>query len=206
MLVVVGGHSRNIGKTAVVAGLIRRLRNRKWTALKITQYGHGICSANGLACDCATGDHSWAISEEHDRAGKSDTSRFLVAGAARVFWVRTEQGRLAEAIPALRNRLASAHNVILESNSIVKLLRPDLYLTVLNPATPDFKTSAREFLDRADAIILHKTNSAPAWEAVSLRPVAARPVFPIVPPPYVTAEIVEYVRTKLTRHARVPDH
>ena len=28
MLVVVGGHSRNIGKTSVAAGLIRRLRDR----------------------------------------------------------------------------------------------------------------------------------------------------------------------------------
>ena len=32
MLVVVGGHSRNIGKTSVVAGLIRKLRDRRWTA------------------------------------------------------------------------------------------------------------------------------------------------------------------------------
>ena len=44
MLVVVGGHSRNIGKTSVVAGLIRKLRDRKWTALKITQYGNGESS------------------------------------------------------------------------------------------------------------------------------------------------------------------
>ena len=44
MLVVVGGHSRNIGKTSVAAGLIRHLRDRQWTALKITQYGHGVCS------------------------------------------------------------------------------------------------------------------------------------------------------------------
>ena len=204
--VVIGGHSRSVGKTSVVSGLISALAEFDWTAVKITQYGHGICSANGLACDCATGDHSWAISEEHDRAGKSDTSRFLLAGAARVFWVRTEQGRLAEAIPALRHRLRSAHNVIIESNSIVKLLRPDLYLTVLNPATADFKTSAREFLDRADAIILHKTQSASAWKSVSLRPVAGRPVFHIVPPPYVTAEIVEYVRTKLISVRPVPDH
>lgn len=203
--VVIGGHSRSVGKTSVVSGLIAALPEFDWTAVKVTQYGHGICSANGLACDCATGDHSWAISEEHQRPGESDTARFLAAGAARVFWVRTEQGRLAEAIPALRNRLESAHNVIIESNSVVRFLRPDLYLTVLNPATADFKTSAREFLDRADAVILHKTESAPAWDSVSLRPVAARPVFPIVPPPYVTAEIVEYVRSKLTSHAPVPD-
>ena len=206
--VVIGGHSRSVGKTSVVSGLIAALPEFDWTAVKITQYGHGICSANGLACDCATGDHSWAISEEHKGAEESDTARFLAAGAARVFWVRTEQGRLAEAIPALRHRLERAHNVIIESNSVVRFLRPDLYLTVLNPATADFKTSAREFLDRADAIILHKTKSAPAWDSVSLRPVAARPVFPIVPPPYVTAEIVEYVRSKLTSHApvRTRDH
>src|SRR5437879_12634554 len=99
-IVVIGGHSRNVGKTSVVAGLISALREFGWTAIKITQYGHGICSANGEACDCATGDHSWAISEERDRSGESDTSRFLVAGAVQAFCVRTEQGRWAEAMPS----------------------------------------------------------------------------------------------------------
>src|SRR5262252_4185052 len=156
-LIVIGGHSRSVGKTSVVAGVISALPEFEWTAAKITQYGHGICSANGEACDCATGDHSWAISEEGDLQGNSDTSRFLKAGAKRVFWVRTEQGRLAEAMPTFRQRIHSAKNVILESNSILKFLRPDLYLTVLDPSTSDFKASAREFLDRADAVILHET-------------------------------------------------
>lgn len=196
-LIVVGGHSRSVGKTSVVAGLIAALPEFAWTAVKITQYGHGICSANGAPCDCATSDHSWAISEEHDRSGKSDTSRFLVAGAARALWVRTEQGRLAEAMPTLRQRLEGAGNVIVESNSVLKFLRPDLYLTVLDPSTADFKNSAREFLDRADAVILHKTPRGSAWQDVSLKPVAARPLFRITPPDYVTREIVDFVRSKL---------
>src|SRR5882724_7291211 len=103
--IVIGGHSRNVGKTSVVAGLIAALPEFNWTAMKITQYGHGVCSANGAPCDCATADHAWAISEEKSRAGETDTSRFLVAGAVRVWWVRTEQGRLAEAMPAVRQRL-----------------------------------------------------------------------------------------------------
>lgn len=197
-LVVIGGHSRSVGKTSVVAGLISALPEFAWTAAKITQYGHGICSANGEACDCATGDHSWAITEERDRSGESDTSRFLRAGAARVFWVRTEQGRLAEAMPTLRLRLEGAPNIILESNSVMKFLRPDLYLTVLNPKTADFKNSAREFLDRADAVLLHETPGSPAWQSVSLKPAAGRPVFRITPPPYVTDEIVEFVRASVT--------
>jgi len=194
---VIGGHSRSVGKTSVVAGIIRALPEFHWTAAKITQYGHGICGANGEACDCATGDHSWAITEERDAAGESDTSRFLAAGAKKVFWVRTQQGRLAEAMPALRERLAGAEHVILESNSVLRFLRPDLYVTVLDPATADFKTSAQEFLDRADAVILHEASGGPAWERVSLKPVAGRPVFRIVPPVYVTEEIVEFVRERM---------
>ena len=198
-IVVVGGHSRSVGKTSVVAGLIAALREYDWTAVKITQYGHGVCSANGTPCDCATADHSWAISEEKDRSGESDTSRFLVAGAVRSLWVRTEQGRLAEAMPALRKRLVQARHVMLESNSVLKFLRPDLYLNVLDPGTEDFKVSAREFLDRASAVILHatSTNGDSRWQSVSLKPVAARPVFRISPPPFVTPEIIQFVRCRI---------
>jgi len=197
-VVVVGGHSRSVGKTSVVAALIAALPEFNWTALKITQYGHGICSANGESCDCASDDHSWAISEERDRSGESDTSRFLVAGAARVYWVRTEQGRLAEAMHDVRRRIEGAENVIFESNSVLKFLRPDLYLTVLDPSRADFKTSAREFLDLASAVILHDVASEQAaWSGVSLKPVAGKPMFRIQPPPYVTPEIVDFVRTQL---------
>jgi hypothetical protein len=197
-MVVIGGHSRSVGKTSVVAGLIAALPEFQWTALKITQYGHGICSANGEACDCATGDHSWAVSEEKDPTGDWDTSRYLAAGAVRSWWVRSEQGRLAEAMPKVRERLAAAENVILESNSVLKFLRPDLYLTVLDPANPDFKNSAREFLDLASAVILHQAkNGSTAWTGVSLKPVGDKPTFWITPPPYVTSEIVEFVRARL---------
>ena len=197
-IVVIGGHSRSVGKTSVVAGLISALREYEWTAVKITQYGHGVCSANGTPCDCATPDHAWAISEDKDHQGESDTSRFLVAGAVRSLWVRTEQGRLAEAIPSLRQRLNRSSHVIMESNSVLKFFRPDLYLTVLDPETQDFKSSAREFLDRANAVILHdRSNDGAAWHSVSLKPVANRPLFRISPPPYVTEEIVEFVRSRI---------
>jgi hypothetical protein len=198
-IVVIGGHSRNVGKTSIVAGLISALPEYQWTALKITQYGHGICSLNGGSCHCASADHSWAISEEKDRSGESDTSRFLVAGAARVWWVRTEQGRLAEAMPAIRHRIAASGNVLVESNSILKFVRPSLYLSVLDPANADFKSSAQEFLDQADAVIVHRTNhdEKSMWSGVSLKPVTGRPAFNIHPPQYLTPEIVAFVRTRL---------
>ncbi|MHB1936997.1 MAG: hypothetical protein ACYCOR_10465 [Acidobacteriaceae bacterium] len=152
-IVVVGGHTRNIGKTSVVAGLIAALPQMEWTAFKVTQFGHGICSANGEPCDCETDAHTVAVTEEHSADSGTDSARFLAAGAVRSFWVRTRQGQLAEAMPRVRKELARAKNAILESNSIVRFLKPDLYLTVLDPAIGDFKPSAQYFLDRADAVL-----------------------------------------------------
>ena len=225
-LIVIGGHSRSVGKTSVVAGLIAALPAMRWTALKITQYGHGICSANGKPCSCACDDHNWAITEEKDRSGESDTSRFLVAGAVRAWWVRTEQGRLADAMPRVQEILAGAENAIVESNTVLNFVDPDLYLTVIDPATADFKKSALQFLNRANAVVLHEspvrnqqsgvrsresvggsevtgvngknmpTNTAKVIaERIPLNP--SKPTFRIQPPPYVTTELVQFVKSKL---------
>ncbi|HLY93182.1 MAG TPA: hypothetical protein VKQ89_08000 [Candidatus Angelobacter sp.] len=204
-IVVIGGHSRSVGKTSVVAGLIAALPELNWTALKITQFGHGICSADGKPCDCDTGDdHFRALSDERELDGQSDTSRFLVAGAKRSLWVRTRQGRLAEAMPDIEGKIAGAENVIMESNSVIRFLKPDLYLSVLDTETEDFKDSAREFLDRADAVILHQANGRAKWKTVSMDAIAGKPVFRIEPPPYVTDEIVGFVRERLAQVPKSP--
>lgn len=197
-IVVIGGHSRSVGKTSVVAGLIAALPTYNWTAFKVTQFGHGRCSLNGKPCHCATADHTWAISQEKDSSGKSDSSRFLAAGAQRSYWVRTEQGRLAEALPAITHRLAEAENAILESNSILKFIDPNLYLTVLDPAVEDFKPSAIAAFSRADALIVSANQKGSSkWKGVSLEELDGRPVFRIHPPEYVTVEIANFVRSKL---------
>lgn len=198
-VVVIGGHSRNVGKTSVVAGLIAALRDYEWTAVKVTQFGHGVCSVNGESCDCALDEHAWSLSEERDPSSGKDTARYLASGARRSLWVRTKQGRLAEAVPDLRRELAGAVNVIFESNSVLRFVRPDLYLTVLDPATEDFKQSAREYLDRADAVLLHERTGGARWKDVSLKPVAGATVFTIRPPDYLTDDVVEFVRRKLPR-------
>ena len=201
-IVVIGGHSRSVGKTSVVAGLIAALPEFHWTALKITQFGHGVCSADGKPCDCDTGDdHFRAISDERDTSGESDSSRFLVAGAARSLWVRTRQGRLGEAMDDIKKKIAGAENVIMESNSVMRFLKPDVYLSVLDAGTEDFKESAREFLPQADGIILHKNGSSPKWNSISLDLTESRPVFLVEPPQYVTPQIVEFVRERISRRS-----
>lgn len=195
-VVVIGGHSRDVGKTSVVAGLIAALPSYNWTAFKVTQFGHGRCSLNGKPCHCATADHAWAMTEEQDRSGKSDSSRFLVAGAKHAYWVRTAQGRLSEAMPAIRRPIDEAENAILESNSILKFIQPDIYISVLDPNVEDFKSSAQQYLSRADAVIVHRNDSYGGWPGLSLDLLTV-PVFTIRQPEYVTREIAEFVEQRL---------
>ncbi|HTM38195.1 MAG TPA: hypothetical protein VL156_15700 [Terriglobales bacterium] len=206
-VVVIGGNSRSVGKTSVVAGIIAALPEFAWTALKITQFGHGICSANGKTCRCDTSqDACLPISRERDLSGNSDTSRFLAAGAVCSLWVRTRQGCLGEIMPEIRRRIAGSKNAIIESNSVIRWLHPDLYLTVLDTGIEDFKESAREFLERADGIILHRADKQLTWKAVAMNALPDKPIFPIIPPHYVTQEIAEWVREGLLRrtHTTAP--
>jgi hypothetical protein len=197
-IVVVGGHSRNIGKTSVVEGLIRGLPEMRWTAFKITQFGHGMCSANGEPCDCETAEHTIAVSEERDRSSGTDSSRYLAAGAMRSLWVRTRTGDLAEAMPRIRRELETTENALIESNSILRFLRPELYLSVLDPGVEDFKKSAKLYLDRADAILVPDgTVGRPVWKGISLKLIDGTPILSMRPPEYVTDEILEFTARKL---------
>jgi len=183
VLLVVGGHSRSIGKTSVVCGIIRALPEFNWTAVKITQFGHNVCSHEGQACDCADPRHPVALSEERGLHAQSDSGRFLTSGAKQAFWLRTPAGRLAEALPRLRRILTAGHNAILESNSVLGFLKPDLCIMVLDGAVADFKPTSRRFLDRADFLV--RTSDAPlAWPDVPASLVRSKPVFFAPAPAY----------------------
>lgn len=192
MIVVVGGHSRNIGKTSVVCGVIRALPDRNWTAIKITQYGHGVCSRDGEPCDCSDLAHPIAISEETGAAPSTDSGRYLASGAARAFWVRTPAGELNGAMPRLRRLLDTSANTIIESNSILRFLQPDFCAMVLDGAVADFKPSSLRFLDRADALVV-TSPAEPAWAQVSPSLLRNKPRFAAPPPNYENAEFIAHL-------------
>jgi len=162
-LVVVGGHTRSIGKTQLVCDIIAAFPKTEWIAGKLTQYGHGVCAQNGENCDCAPEEHVCALDWETRADTGTDSARFLAAGAKRSFWLRTKQGYLAEGLPLLRDALreiaehpdgSENRAVILESNSLMQFVKPSLYFAVIDPQREDFKESAQIALDRAHALVL----------------------------------------------------
>ncbi len=185
-VIVIGGHTRSIGKTQLVCHLISAFPEKNWIAGKITQYGHGVCAQNGENCDCAPEEHACAISWEK-WPNETDSGRFLAAGARRSFWLRTKQGFLAEGMPLLRAALREIEpepaetpgNLILESNTLLQFLKPSLYLMVVDPTKADFKDSARMQMDRASAVILREpaANGTAAWAGASAKPLRGKPQF-----------------------------
>ena len=187
-VVVIGGHTRSIGKTQLVCDVIAAFPRANWIAGKITQYGHGVCAQNGDNCDCAPTDHVCALDWELHADTGTDSSRFLAAGARRSFWLRTKQGFLAEGLPLLRTAVKEAQTgsygelptIILESNSLLQFLKPSLYFAVVDPSKQDFKDSARSALDRADALVLRGSQAAfstavPAWTQLPSRLLREKP-------------------------------
>ncbi len=222
-VVVVGGHTRNIGKTQLLCDVIRALPEARWIAVKITQYGHGICARNAEGCHCAPEEHAAALDWETHKDTGTDTARFLEAGADHALWLRTKQGRLAEGLPLLREALAqvrdgsgeandSQRNLILESNSLLQFVQPALWLVVLDPRREDFKESLRVHLDRADAFVLRSPvegsdtkdkEQAPVWKESARALLAKIPRFLQVEGSPLPAGLVQLLRATLAAGPRV---
>src|ERR1019366_1849347 len=168
---------------------------------KITQYGNGVCAHHvaTAACGCepAAGEE-FALSEEY-QAGDTDSGRFLAAGAERSFWLRVPAGELPRAAGMVKKILAQGENVIVESNSVVELVAPDVFLMLLDFSSEDFKASSLRFMDRADGfVVIDRGITAPLWKEVSRGMWDGKPRFLVKPPRYVTADLVDFVKSKIS--------
>jgi hypothetical protein len=189
--VVVGGHARKVGKTLVAAGLIAAFKQFPWTAVKITSHQH----ANADASDAAASG-AFAIHEETDRMGHSDTSRFLAAGAARALWVRTREDGYDAAVQQLLPALQSDPFVIFESNRILRFLCPDLFILVLRYDVDDFKESALKTLHRADAIVaINYQPALPAWKGFEIP--TRIPLFKTTEPQTIPSGLIGFMQSRL---------
>ena len=198
-LVVVGGQARKVGKTSVIAGLIRGLEPFSWTAVKVS--AHGARDARQETSPDSLPPHlNFSLREERDPGGPGDTSRFLAAGARRALWLRVCESGWAPALPCLLEALGGAEHVIIESNSILEFLHPAVYLLVTREWEPELKASARKFLGRADALVTVVTSraggDAPVPELSRPQP-AAKPVFRVTAGEWSSAALCRFVTERV---------
>jgi len=134
-LVVVGGQARKVGKTSVIAGLIRGLKVFAWTAVKISYHAADVDAQDAQAADELPAHLDFLLSEESNPQGRGDTSLYLAAGARRALWLRARGDGLSRALPSLLRALGGDEHVIVESTSLPGLLKPAVFLMVIRAGT-----------------------------------------------------------------------
>ena len=191
--IVIGGHSRNVGKTSIVEAIITAWPQYSWTAVKMSSHWH----RDDAVCDRKSEEEICRVDEEHDRNNGTDTGRYLAAGASRAFWIRVREGRLKQALPQLIPVLQNPY-VIIESNGIVKHIRPSLFLMVHRYDVRDYKKGALETIGRAHAVVaVNCTGDAPAWEGISPETVSGIPIFQVSDLHVLPQDLIEFIRLRL---------
>jgi molybdopterin-guanine dinucleotide biosynthesis protein len=133
------GSKSGVGKTALAERLLRRLPG--WGAIKFTK-----------------SDIYTSVVDEADvlREEGKDTARLLAAGADRVVWVKSpgplgdKDEELAEAMMLAMDRLSGLPGVIIEGNSAVEVLKPDIVIFI---GVYNSKDSARRAFEMADVVL-----------------------------------------------------
>ncbi len=203
-LVVVGGNARKAGKTLVVSGIIRGLKSLGWTAVKITPHFHGFDPVTEGSPGAVAGP-GFLLTEERNPLARGDTGRYLAAGARRALLLRAQPGSLPGALSALKQALGLSEFVIIESNSILDLLKPAVSVFVYAGPEGGFKKSARRALRHADALAgAGRLPEDAVWRGIVPGLIKTRPRFTVPGGERINPRLCRFVRGKLARAGEEP--
>jgi hypothetical protein len=133
--VIVAGYARKAGKSTAVCDIIAAAPEARWTAVNLTSHEHGANLSRPV------------VAEERE-PNDTDTGRYLRAGAARAFWVRSRVEDIENAITPLLSG-----NVIIESNAAVGIIAADLVLFIGAADAANSKPSATRAAALANATV-----------------------------------------------------
>lgn len=139
ILIGIGGAHSGSGKTTYASLLFQRLRG--WGGIKYTKT-----------------DIYSSLVDERDvllTEGK-DTRRMLDAGAERVVWVKSPPSELGDLLPLAMEKLSDLKGVIVEGNSAIEFLVPDIIIFMFGNNSENLKESAKGILEKADVVLSEK--------------------------------------------------
>ena len=136
VIIGIGGAHSNAGKTTCASLLLENLDG--WGAIKYSKT-----------------DLYSSITDDPDILGEDnkDTKRFLDAGALRVLWVKSPVNELKDVLPMAVERLSALSGIIVEGNSAIEFLRPDIIIFIFGRQPERLKKGAKDILSKADAVV-----------------------------------------------------
>lgn len=124
--ILISGTDRNVGKTTFACKLIERFSNAGVTGLKISPHWH----IPDLPENIIYQDEHFMVMEEKNSDGHKDSSKMLVSGAKKVYYIQATDGYLGEAFSYLVKNAIGREPVVCESAALRQVIRPAAHFRV----------------------------------------------------------------------------
>jgi ABC-type oligopeptide transport system ATPase subunit len=134
-VICIGGAHSGCGKTTVAENLLRLLGG-SWGAIKYTKTAFYT-----------------SVRRSPEAPEDKDTSRLRRAGAGDVLWVQAPDAGLEEPMDMAVNLLAHCEGIVVEGNSPIEFLSPDIVIFVFGKDIGRLKPSALRIVKKADIVI-----------------------------------------------------
>jgi molybdopterin-guanine dinucleotide biosynthesis protein len=153
-VVAVSGFSSNVGKTTLVCELLRQLPG--WEAIKLTRGHYRSCGRDPAGCcvsDLLRDEPVIRSGRKANYQAGKDTGHFWDAGASNVHWVIVKDDQVERGITEALARV-EAEGVVVEGNSFLEYVTPDLAIMCARSEGGKVKPSARKNLAKSDFLYL----------------------------------------------------
>jgi len=202
-IVAVSGFSSNVGKTTLVCELLRQLPG--WEAIKLTRGHYRSCGRDPAGCcvsDLLRDEPVVRSGREANYEADKDTGRFWDAGASNVHWVIVKDDQVERGIDEALGRV-EADGVIVEGNSFLEYLTPDLAIMCARAKGGTVKSSARKALAKSDFLYLSTLDGNSSTAKRDFEQFCTTLTTDLVPGlPIVTSEDFPSLLTRINRAGR----
>lgn len=147
-LIGIGGAHSGAGKTTIAVAILKYLK----THPPIYPFTHppkiGAIKYTKTAFYSSIIDDKSILGQED-----KDTKRLLDAGAEEVLWVQSPANEINEVLPMAIDRLSHLDGIIIEGNSAIEFLKPDVVVFIADVSKENIKPSAQIILKQSDIVI-----------------------------------------------------
>ena len=174
-IIGIGGTCSNSGKTTTAVLLLRHLAAGKGQQLTEQAWEDTCNDLSKLIHSKCVGPEKWGAikytktelyaSIVDDKAVLSredkDTGKFMEAGAEDVIWVKSPPQDLKDLLPVALDRLSSYEGLVVEGNSAIEFLRPDIVIFTISKNKECWKTGIEDIAGMADIVVYENGSDLP---------------------------------------------
>lgn len=152
-LILIGGNSRNSGKTTMACKIISKLSvSQEVIGLKVTAVQPGENHLHGTH-QMEEETSGGFIFEEFNSASHKDTSMMLRAGASRVFYIKIQDKFIEDSVLHFLSRYINKQIIVCESRILRKSVKPGMFLMMMRLVEDGkIKKDIADFVSWADKV------------------------------------------------------